>query len=101
MAALVRRGIRRALHAQGFGRHAPREIYALGAADLLALATIIAPQRFAVANHPTSCDATLFGFLANILLAPAETELTREARRHPALTSYVERMRDALAQTGR
>jgi glutathione S-transferase len=96
VAALARRGVRRTLHFQGYGRHAPDEIYALGDADLEALATTIAAHRFAVVDRPTSYDATLYGVLANIIVAPMATPLSERARRHGALVEYVERMRTLL-----
>lgn len=96
-AALARRGVARALHAQGYGRHTPEGIYAIGAADLAAIAGTIAGRRFAVSDAPTSFDASLYGLMANILACPIETALTRAARRHRELVAYVERMQAALA----
>ncbi|HVJ53503.1 MAG TPA: glutathione S-transferase family protein [Aliidongia sp.] len=96
IAMIARRGIRRALRGQGYGRHTPEEILALGAADLAAIATAVAPYPFAVGARPTSFDASLYGLLANILLVPVETGLAREARRHPGLTAYLDRMRAEL-----
>jgi glutathione S-transferase len=98
VAALARSGVRRALHAQGYGRHTRDGIYAIGAADLAAIAVTIAGQAYAVSHAPTSFDATLYGILANILTVPLETELTRQARRHPELVAYIERMRSALSE---
>jgi glutathione S-transferase len=96
--AIARNGVRRALYAQGYGRHTRDEIYAIGAADLAALAVTIADHAFAVSDAPTSFDATLYGILANILTTPIETALKDEARRHPELIAYVERMRSALSK---
>lgn len=101
VATMAQRRTRRALHGQGTGRHTADEVYALGAADLGAIATIIARQDFAVAGHPTSFDAALYGFLANILKAPVETPLKQEARRHGALTAYVARMDAAVARASK
>lgn len=92
VAALARRGVRRALHAQGYGRHTQEGVYAIGASDLAALAVMIAKQGYAVSERPTSFDATLYGVLANILKAPIETALKAEARRRPELVAYIERM---------
>ncbi|MGA2639034.1 glutathione S-transferase C-terminal domain-containing protein [Methylocella sp.] len=97
-AAMARRGVRGALYAQGYGRHTRDGIYAIGAADLAAIAVAIAGQAYAVSVAPTSFDATLYGILANILTAPVDTELARQARRHPELVAYVERMRSALSK---
>ena len=100
VAAIARRGIRRALFMQGYGRRPADEVYALGAADLSALATLAARQAFAVSDRPTSFDATLYGLLANIISAPVETALKAEALRHESLIAYVERVRAAVKGTG-
>ena len=97
-AALARRGVRGALYGQGYGRHTREGIYAIGAADLAAIAVAIAGQAYAVSDAPSSFDATLYGVMANILTAPVDTELARQARRHPELVAYVERMRSALSK---
>ena len=97
---MARRGVRGALYGQGYGRHTRDGIYAIGAADLAAIAVTIAGQAYAVSDAPSSFDATLYAILANILTAPVDTELARQARRHPELVAYVERMRSALSKAG-
>ncbi len=92
----ARRGVRRALHGQGYGRHGAEGVLALGAADLVALATLLAERPFAVGERPSSYDASLYGVLANILDVPVTTALTAEARRHAALGAYTARMRGVL-----
>jgi glutathione S-transferase len=99
VAAIARNGVRRALYAQGYGRHTREGIYAIGAADLAAIAVTIAGHAYAVSVAPTSFDATFYGILANILTAPVDTELKRQARRHPELVAYVERMQSALSKS--
>jgi glutathione S-transferase len=96
-AAVARRGVKRALHGQGYGRHSASEVHAIGAVDLSALAAAIARSVFAVSDRPTSYDATLYGLLANILSVPVETALKSEACRHASLIAYVERMRSEIA----
>ncbi len=95
---VARRSVRKSLYAQGYGRHTRDEIYALGAADLTAIATLIAGREFAVADRPTSFDAVLYAFLASILRPPIETPLKQAALRRPALAEYVTRVERVLAQ---
>lgn len=92
IAAMIRRGIRRSLHGQGYGRHHKDEIYALGCADLQAIATLLGDRSFIVADHPTSFDATLYGFLVNMLRVPIDTPLNRYALSVPSFHAYLERM---------
>jgi glutathione S-transferase len=94
---IIRRGVRKTLHAQGYGRHTRDEIYALGAADLAAIAAVIAGRDFAVADRPTSFDAVLYAFLASVLRPPIETPLKQAALQHPALAEYVTRIERVLA----
>lgn len=96
---MVQRNIRKALYAQGYGRHTQDEIYALGAGDLTALATCLRNTPFAVSNQPTSFDATLYAFLANIVEDALNTPLTLSTRQHPVFQEYIGRMRTHLHTT--
>jgi glutathione S-transferase len=95
---VARRGVRKSLHGQGYGRHTRDEIYALGAADLAAIAALIAGRAFAVADRPTSFDAVLYAFLTSILRPPIETPLKQAALQRPTLAEYVTRVERVLAQ---
>ena len=64
-------------HFQGIGRYAPDAAYARGVADLNVLANII-PENGAVHGpQPTSVDAAIYGFIANIWLYDIDTPLKR------------------------
>jgi glutathione S-transferase len=88
----ARRSIERALHAQGYGRHTRDELYSLGAADLEALAKVLGQRHFAVADQPSSFDATVYASLVNVIRAPLDTLLRASALAHPELAAYVDRM---------
>ena len=98
IAPLARRSVRKILHAQGYGRHTPEEIYALGAADLAAISTVLGRREFAVADRPTSFDAVLYAFLVSILHPPIETPLKRCAMDRPELAEYTARLERMLRQ---
>jgi glutathione S-transferase len=89
--------IRRILQAQGMGRHRPEEIYAMGREDLRAVAVYLEERSFFMGERLTSIDAVAFGFLANILLVPVETELKRAAQDFPSLVAWVEAMEAGLS----
>lgn len=95
----ARRSIRGALRAQGYGRHSRDEVYALGAADLEALAAQLERRSYAVADRPSSFDATLHAFLLSVLRPPIENPLRARALALPTLGAYVERMEARLAQS--
>jgi glutathione S-transferase len=93
----IRRSTRQMLRAQGYGRHSRDEIYALGAADLEALAAQLETRAYAVADRPSSFDATLHAFLLSVLRPPIENPLRGRALALPSLGAYVERMEAGLA----
>ena len=92
LAAVVRRQVRNGLRAQGLGRHSQAELYAMGRADLEAVAVVLGDQPFFFGARPTTIDATAFGFLDNLLNVPIETELKRIAQALPNLAAYCARM---------
>ena len=62
-------------HFQGIGRYAPEAAYARGIADLQALAHLIPPDGFLFGAKPSSIDAGIYGFIANIHFYDIETPL--------------------------
>jgi glutathione S-transferase len=62
-------------HFQGIGRYAPDAAFARGVADLGVLADLIPPARFLHGAKPTSIDAGIYGFIANIYFYDIETPL--------------------------
>jgi glutathione S-transferase len=62
-------------HYQGIGRFEPDGAYARGIADLDALSGIMAERDFIFGERPTSADAGLYGFVANIFYYDIETPL--------------------------
>lgn len=48
------------------GRYAPEAAYARGLADLAVLARLLAAQDYMHGPSPTSIDAKVYGFIANI-----------------------------------
>jgi Glutathione S-transferase, C-terminal domain len=51
---------------QGIGRYAPSAAYARGLADLQVLANLIPADGYLHGPKPTSIDAAIYGFIANI-----------------------------------
>lgn len=92
----LRRRIGRMLDAQGLGRHRPGEIYAMAAADLQGVADFLEDRPFLMGEQLTTVDAVAYGFLANILYVPFETELKRAAESYPTLVTYCEAMEQGL-----
>jgi glutathione S-transferase len=60
---------------QGIGRYAPEAAYARGLADLKALAELIPAGGYVHGERPTSVDAGIYGFIANIYFYAIDTPL--------------------------
>jgi len=64
-------------HYQGIGRYAPDAAYARGLADLNVLANLISATGCVHGPQPTSIDAGIYGFIANIYFYEIDTPLKR------------------------
>lgn len=93
---LIRRQLTKVLHSQGIGRHHSSDIYKLGCEDLTAVSIILGEQRFILGNDPTSLDAVMYAFLANILLVPVESPLKEHAKSLSNLSEYCVRMKERV-----
>ena len=62
-------------HFQGIGRYAPEAAYARGLADLKVLTDLIPAGAYVHGQQPTSVDAGIYGFIANIYFYAIETPL--------------------------
>ena len=60
---------------QGIGRYAPDQAYARGLADLQVLADLIPADGYVHGAKPTSIDAGIYGFIANIFFYNIDTPL--------------------------
>lgn len=88
---IVRKNMIKQLYMQGLGRHSAKEIHQLGQADIQALATLFqGPYLFG--DKPSSYDATVFAFLANVALTPIEGPLKKEITQYPQFKEYCQHM---------
>jgi len=60
---------------QGIGRFAPAAAYARGLADLQVLADLVPSHGYLFGPGPTSIDASIYGFIANIYFYDIDTPL--------------------------
>jgi glutathione S-transferase len=85
--------LRNAMHAHGIGRHTDHEIAARATQDLVAVATLLGEKPFMFGERPTSIDACVYAFVANVTDVDMDTALQRAALAHPALGEHAKRMR--------
>jgi len=88
----IRGGMRKGLYAQGTGRHTPAEIHASGCADVDAVSATLGTKPFLLGDTPSSYDAILHGFIANVLVFPTASAICVRANGHANLVEYVARM---------
>jgi glutathione S-transferase len=62
-------------HFQGIGRYAPDAAYQRGLADLQVLAHLLPASGYLHGETPTSIDAGIYGFIANIYFFDIDTPL--------------------------
>ncbi len=83
-------------HFQGIGRFAPADAYARGIADLQVLAHLIPAGCYLHGRNPSSIDAAIYGFIANIYYFRIETPLRQFVCEHPNLVEHCEAMHAAV-----
>jgi glutathione S-transferase len=90
--ALIRRQVRKSLHAHGMGRHSPDEMVRLAVRDVDAIADYLGSKPYFMGSEPTGADATIFAFAAGILCPHFDTPIRTAAERHDNLRRYVGRV---------
>jgi len=83
-------------HFQGIGRYAPDAAYARGLADLQVLANLIPASGFVHGAKPTSIDAGIYGFVANIHFYEIETPLKQFVASHANLVRHCDAIHAAV-----
>jgi len=73
---------------QGIGRFVPAAAYARGLADLQVLADLLPAHDYMFGLEPTSVDASIYGFIANIYFYSIETPLKKFVTSHGNLVRH-------------
>ena len=73
---------------QGIGRYDPDAAMARGLADLEALAALIPPRGYLHSEKPTSIDAGIYGFIANIYFYDINTPLKQLVTAHENIVRH-------------
>ncbi|MFC7396386.1 glutathione S-transferase family protein [Chelatococcus sp. GCM10030263] len=83
-------------HYQGIGRFAPAAAYARGTEDLQVLANLIPEDTFLYGPKPTSIDAAIYGFIANVYFYPIDTPLKQFVTSHANLVRHCRAIHAAI-----
>lgn len=84
-------------HFQGIGRYAPEAVYARGLADLQVLAHLVPAQGYVFGPTPSSLDAAIYGFIANIHFYAIDTPLRLFVAEHGNLVRHCRAIHEAIA----
>jgi glutathione S-transferase len=91
--AMVRRQMRKGLHAHGLGRHSRAEMITLASRAIDAAAGILGDRPYLMGSRPCAADATLGAFAMSLLCQIFTTELRTAAEGHANLVAYAARIR--------
>ncbi|MEA2945696.1 MAG: hypothetical protein QOI40_1026 [Alphaproteobacteria bacterium] len=83
-------------HFQGIGRFTPDAAYARGLADLRVLADLIPANGYVHGAKPTSIDAGIYGFIANIYFYQIETPLRQFVVAHDNIVRHCRAIHDTV-----
>jgi glutathione S-transferase len=83
-------------HYQGIGRYDPDAAMARGLADLGALAQLIPAQGYLHGEAPTSIDAAIYGFIANIYFYDIDTPLKQFVVAHDNIVRHCRAIHTAI-----
>jgi glutathione S-transferase len=82
---------------QGIGRFEADAAMARGLADLAALANLIPRQGYVHGDRPTTIDAGIYGFVANIYFYDIETPLKEFVVSHDGLAQHCRTIHAAVS----
>jgi len=83
---------------QGIGRFDPDAAMARGLADLKALATLIPAHGFVHGETPTSIDAGIYGFIANIYFYDIDTPLKQCVVAHDNIVRHCRAIHEMVSR---
>jgi glutathione S-transferase len=83
-------------HFQGIGRYEPDAAYARGIADLRVLANLLPARGFVFGAKPSSIDAGIYGFTANIYFYEIDTPLREFLVSQPNIVLHCQSVHAAL-----
>jgi len=89
---MVRRQIRKTMHAHGLGRHSEAEMTAMAVRAIEALSQILGENRYFLGDQPCGADATVFAWLAQTLIPPFDSPVRDRMAAVPNLVAYNQRM---------
>jgi glutathione S-transferase len=89
---MVRRSVRKTLHAHGIGRHSDEDMQAMAERGFLAVSQVLGDKPFFMGDEPCGADATVFAFVACGLSSWFDSPLQKRLQAMPNLVAYRDRL---------
>lgn len=89
---VARKGIIKSMHSNGMGRHSEDELLVISKNHFEALSTLLGNKRYCFNDKISSIDATIYAFLAALLLADLTSPLSELGKSYDNLMKYCERI---------
>lgn len=90
---LLRRNVKKALLAQGMGRHSEAEIVEIANHSFQALSNLLGDNDYFYGNKIASFDATAYAFISSFTHAELDNEMNLQAKSYDNLVAYVDRIK--------
>ena len=94
----IRKNVLSQAYRQGMGRHSRQDLESLLRADLDALVVFLGDKKFIHGDSPTTIDAILYGFMANLMWTPWDSAFKSYALTKLTLVSHLERMHEIFVK---
>jgi glutathione S-transferase len=90
---IIRKDMFKMAEAHGMGQHTRQDVIDFAKADLEALSDLLGEKEFFLGDQPTSLDATMYGFLVNLIWVPWNSPLKEYGLSLENLVRFCERMK--------
>jgi glutathione S-transferase len=90
----IREQTKAQMHGHGMGRHTADEVYRLGTQDITAVSDFLGEKPFFMGDRPTTADAAVYAYLANLIEIPLENPVKAHGLELKNLVAYCRRMRE-------
>lgn len=94
--SLVRRSVKKSLHAQGTSRHDRADIVRIAGRTLGAFSDVLGSNDFLFGDTPSGWDASGYAFVGSALCDRFESGVRDAALQHPNLEAYAARLHERL-----
>jgi glutathione S-transferase len=89
---VVRRGVRSAFLRHGMGRHSDEEILEIAKESLESLSQLLGDKRYFFGDNPSGLDASVYGFVAQLVLVDLDNPMNRLAKSYGNLVEFCNRL---------